>query len=303
MNKPIRLLLIAPCLLAGCAANKENLLFAETTDVGIAFHPAPTTGLQFTVGVKMRDLAVVPVAALDGQQNLQQRRAVSPDHSEDAVSVFAQFSAQSAPPDENSGSVVRRRVSLGRFFSTGVAAVNLAEGYKEGWSGGTPVTPATKPASATAKPPRSPQTPVGGAPPTGSAPGPDADALEPIKVMKPLIFGQYDSYGLDIGTALDANGVNFSLGYAGRNLAIMPLFGETRGGRLKALGSEGPSSNPDAYSVLGQFRADAATTSADLRLDRFFSTGLAAQRLSEGLGARIASDLKNPKTAAEATGK
>ena len=56
--------------------------------------------------------------------------------------------------------------------------------------------------------------------------------------------------------------------------------------------------------MLGQFKADQATTSPDLKLERFFATGLAAQYLSRGLQARISADLRSEAARnSEVTGK
>ena len=137
--------------------------------------------------------------------------------------------------------------------------------------------------------------------------GPIPDKPEPIlTILKPLIFGQYDSYGVDIKPSIEtggAAGVDFSLGYSGKNFAVMPLFAEERG-RYKELGGEGGRYNKEAYSVLGQFKADQATTSPDLKLERFFATGLAAQYLSRGLQARISADLRSEAARnSEVTGK
>lgn len=281
--------LLLPLLLGACASNRENLLFVETYDLGIGLHPTPTTGMvQFNIGFKATDLAVVPVAGVESDGRINQRRAKSHDASaieQDAVSVFAQFRNSSSPDTSNNASATNHSVGIGRFFSTGVAAVNLARAYECGMQPDGKCPPAIAPANG-----------KDGEKDEKKAPPASAENLPEPTILKPLIFGQYDAYGVDIKPSVETGGgagIDFSLGYSGKNFAVMPLFAVERKTQYKELGGEGGTYDREAYSVLGQFKADQATTSPKLRLERFFATGLAAQYLSRGLQARIIADLES----------
>lgn len=281
--------LLLPLLLGACASNRENLLFVETYDLGIGLHPTPTTGMvQFNIGFKATDLAVVPVAGVESDGRINQRRAKSRDASaieQDAVSVFAQFRNSSSPDTSNNANATNHSVGIGRFFSTGVAAVNLARAYECGMQPDGKCPPAIAPANG-----------KDGEKDEKKAPPASAETPPEPTILKPLIFGQYDAYGVDIKPSVETGGgagIDFSLGYSGKNFAVMPLFAVERKTQYKELGGEGGTYDREAYSVLGQFKADQATTSPKLRLERFFATGLAAQYLSRGLQARIIADLQS----------
>ncbi|MCK6373566.1 MAG: hypothetical protein L6Q69_05605 [Zoogloea sp.] len=281
--------LLLPLLLGACASNRENLLFVETYDLGIGLHPTPTTGMvQFNIGFKATDLAVVPVAGVESDGRVNQRRAKSHDAAaieQDAVSVFAQFRNSSSPDTSNNANATNHSVGIGRFFSTGVAAVNLARAYECGMQPDGKCPPAIAPANG-----------KDGEKDEKKAPPASAETPPEPTILKPLIFGQYDAYGVDIKPSVETGGgagIDFSLGYSGKNFAVMPLFAVERKTQYKELGGEGGTYDREAYSVLGQFKADQATTSPKLRLERFFATGLAAQYLSRGLQARIIADLQS----------
>lgn len=288
--------LLLPLLLGACASNRENLLFVETYDLGIGLHPTPTTGMvQFNIGFKATDLAVVPVAGVESDGRINQRRAKSHDASaieQDAVSVFAQFRNSSSPDTNNNANATNHSVGIGRFFSTGVAAVNLARAYECGMQPDGKCPPAIAPADS--KGGEKDQKKADKKDTLATADGKE-NPPEPT-ILKPLIFGQYDAYGVDIKPSVETGGgagIDFSLGYSGKNFAVMPLFAVERMTQYKELGGEGGTYDREAYSVLGQFKADQATTSPKLRLERFFATGLAAQYLSRGLQARIIADLQS----------
>lgn len=290
MKAAVVVTLVLPALLAACSSTRENLLFVETYDLGIGIHPAPTTGMiQFNVGFKATDLAVVPIASVEGDGRVNQRRAKSKNADnagleKDAVSVFAQFRNGTQPVAGESG---QHQVGIGRFFSTGVAAVNLARAYECAMLPADTCTPCPACKSAQSSKPHEDEPS-------------SAESNTQPTVLKPLIFGQYDSYGLDIKPSVETAGgslFDFSLGYSGKNFAVMPLFALERGKHYKELGGEGGQFDDEAYSVLGQFKADTATTSPNLKLERFFATGLAAQYLSRGLQAKIVEDLRKAATA------
>ena len=130
----------APLILCACStAPAPPLFFGEQVTVGINIGTvAGTQGVDFTLGYKDQDVAVVPVGAVSGGQG-QAVTAHTRDGADtdtpadvDALSVFGQFEGQGAQPA--GGGPTTRKVALGRFFATGLAASNLAEGYRDGWA-------------------------------------------------------------------------------------------------------------------------------------------------------------------------
>lgn len=358
--------LVVITLMSGCASYKNELVFGESSDFSIGLHPAPAGGLDFNLGYKQTDIAVVPVAVLDSSREIRQRRAKENEDDDkakkDAISVFGQFSASStrSPSDGEKPP----RVTFGRFFATGMAAQNLAEGYANGWKAGvsaqdpTAAAAAAKAAADAAKvsadaakasaesakastvAATAPQASADAAKASADAAkaaaeaaknsvsGADArvtqvateagkaagakaaqDALaqgasentpNTSVVLPPLVFGQYDMVGLNLAYSATPSAVDFAVGYSGRNIAIMPVFGEGKDG-FHGLGSGVGKDANDSYSVVGQFSADTATNAPDVGLNRFFATGVAAQKLSEGLKTRIAAFI-GKQTKADLTG-
>lgn len=327
--------LMASILLSGCASYKNELVFGESSDFSIGFHPAPAGGLDFNLGYKQTDIAVVPVGVIDSSGAVRQRSASAqenegnPSTKKDAVSVFGQFSASSRTLTEPASP---RRVTFGRFFATGIAAQRLAEGYASGWNQGLTVQDpqaaeaaakaAADAAMASAEAARvsaeaARVNTVSGmdehvtrvAAKAGKEAGakaaqdalaqtPQEETANASKVLPPLVFGQYDMVGLNAAYSGTPSTFDLALGYSGRNIAIMPLFGEGKNG-FESLGS-GAGDTKDAFSVVGQFAADTATNAPDVGLNRFFATGVAAQKLSEGLRSRIAAFISQ-QTKAELT--
>ena len=119
------LCLAAPAwLLQGCANNQNMpLLFGQSHTVGITIGGSTTEqGVDFTLGYKDKNFAVVPVTVKQANGNSTQIRSqASPGH-EDALSVLGQFQVNS---DTTAGNV-----GLGKFFATGNAAKTLADGFK-----------------------------------------------------------------------------------------------------------------------------------------------------------------------------
>jgi hypothetical protein len=151
MNKAFAIPLAV--LLGGCAAAPKNmpLLFGQSQTVGISIGgSASDQGAEFVLGYKDKNIALVPVTSGDD--------AKTPIHatinqanthtSTDAMSVFGQFEVNAR------GS--QRDVELGKFFATGVAAQELAAGFRScltyGNCKGTAATPAPTPPAAPATP-------------------------------------------------------------------------------------------------------------------------------------------------------
>ena len=308
MKHTTTILLTLPALaLAGCASTKSQLFFGEAVNFGVTINTGPSAdGLDLNLGYKDRSIAIVPASVLS-QGNSYTIDAQSQDADgevKDALSVFGQFkstgSAPANPADTantatgtaaTAAKPARREVTLGRFFATGIAATNLAEGYKQGWTGEKSKSPDTTSRS---------MTPVAAdLKTTGSSTAP-TDASRP-----PLVFAQTNALGIDIQTAISTEGPQFTIGYAGRNLALIPVTMESSDGMLERMGSKfrdmksnAPVAN-DALSVFGQFEANTETAAFNYGLNRFFTTGVAARRLTEGFRARIADDLGNGKATKE----
>lgn len=118
-------------LLAGCSTvGNMPLMFGQSQTVGLSISGSTTDqGAEFTLGYKDRDIAIVPVTVKqgNGDSTLVKSTVAS---SQDAMSVLGQF-------EVNSGTnVSNANVGLGKFFATGVAAQQLATGFKKKLSGG-----------------------------------------------------------------------------------------------------------------------------------------------------------------------
>jgi len=307
------ILLTLPALaLAGCASTRSQLFFGEAVNFGVTINTGPSAdGLDFNLGYKDRSIAIVPASALN-KGNSYAIDAWSQDTDgavSDALSVFGQFkstgSAPANPADTTNTATetaataakpARREVTLGRFFATGIAATNLAEGYKRGWSS-EKTTEKNNDESSNAQPRTRISKDLTSTPTDTDS----TDARRP-----PLVFVQTNALGIDIQTAISTEGPQFTIGYAGRNLAMIPITMESPDGTLTRMGSkffdgksDGALTATDALSVFGQFAANSETAAFNYGLNRFFTTGVAARRLTEGFRARIADDLGNGKATKE----
>lgn len=303
----------ASLVLCACTtAPAPPLFFGEQVTVGINIGTgAGTQGVDFTLGYKDQDVAVVPVGAVSrGKgQAVTARTRDGPGAEWDALSVFGQFEGQGAQPTV--GGATHRKVALGRFFATGLAATNLADAYQDGWTGRPAGDAETTPATPTSRVPG--QARVGEQmpaekQPAEKQPGDDAsenhaagspppDAASQV-YLPPLVFAQTNTLGIGISTSVAEQGVQFSLGYTGRDIAFVPVMirsadGSSRrlGGRHSARGSV-TEYEDDALSVFGQFKVDTATETVQFGLRRFFTTGMAARRLTEGVKTIIARELQ-----------
>ena len=138
-----------------------------------------------------------------------------------------------------------------------------------------------------------------------------AEASEDRPYQAPLLFLRTDVVGINIGGSLAEQGLKFDLGYANRNLALVPVFAPGAGKKMYGLfGRVDPTdadARPtdalqDAYSVLGQFSANTETAKLELGLglERYFATGVAAYNLGESLRSVIARAPAAPASAASA---
>lgn len=331
MNTAPRLLALVPVLgLCACASSGTPLIFGSTTTFGVTVNATPDTqGFDFTLGYKDKNLAIVPVAVTtDGR--VQEITAWSKECGDkrDALSVFGQFTSKGdwalLSAEDKKG-----QVKLDRFFATGIAASHLANGYRQGMTNTTPAEHSEcdkqQTANATTAKARS------GLPTSEPSADKQAVAMHEAKNLdstsapeKPaaqheirrLVYGQSATIGIGISvqTSMSEQGPNFTIGYSGRDIAIIPTMDWNTNGTSARLtsrdqrGADGqPTKNPensrevDAYSVLGQFSASTQTQSIDLGLSRFFSTGLAARNLADGFEALIDRQLKADNAASKAT--
>ena len=114
----------------------------------------------------------------------------------------------------------------------------------------------------------------------------------------PLIFGQSDTLGISISASATEQGAELTLGYKGRNIAIIPVTVKQADGTVTNVsatrtgGSDGEF--VDALSVFGQFEAAASGGTAtesqpavQASLGKFFATGLAAMNISDGFRQKL----------------
>ena len=117
-------------------------------------------------------------------------------------------------------------------------------------------------------------------------------ALTGCTTNPPLMFGDVTTFGLRVGNDTATMGGSVSLGYKAQSVAIVPVSVLDADGNVLLLkGSEkvrvGESSKSDAMSVFASFDSQAGpaadSKSSQVALGQVFSTGLAAQSLTQGL--------------------
>lgn len=366
------------CALGGCASvSTPPLFFGELVTFGLDVGATPgSAGADFTLGYRDRNLAIVPVSAINNGKANEIVAWSQEDGSNrrDALSVFGQFRSQAGPAGDQNAQPGSRKVKLGRFFATGLAANNLASGYRNGWAprkaetqtpqaastppgatGGTGKTSAngassaapesgdkamsavengvasasarvrgsgsaTAIASATANGPTSAVATAGNAraeaqSATAGVQQDAQDSSENHAYAPPLIFGQSNTLGIGVAASVADQGTSFTLGYAGRDIAFVPVMARHADGSLTRLGGRDQvgadgktvdkvpdSRESDAFSVFGQFEADTDTSALHYGLNRFFTTGIAARTLTEGFSSAIAADLQTARGANTGTG-
>lgn len=273
---PSLLSALAASLLASCAVNPP-LMFGDTVTFGLQLGTDTASGgAGATIGYKQRSVAVVPVSVLDEHGSAQALRGFN-EGDRDALAVFAVF--ESSAPSAND------RVRIGQVFSTGLAAQLLTQGYEcrmRGQAACAATVPVTAPA------PQAPARTASAA--VNPKPGADQPTGTDRPYQKPLIYARTDVVGIDISGSSAEQGAGFSLGYATNNLALVPVFAPGGGQRVSGLfgGTGDVPDSRDAYSVMGQFKADTRTQALGFGIERYFATGIAAQNLARGLRAAIA---------------
>jgi len=103
----------------------------------------------------------------------------------------------------------------------------------------------------------------------------------------PLVFGQSHTVGLSIGGSATDQGVDLTLGYKDKNVAIVPVTIKQRDGNSTQIKANATKDHLDALSVLGQFELKSDATQANVGLGKFFATGMAAKTLADGFKAKL----------------
>ncbi|MGQ0590340.1 MAG: hypothetical protein ACT4N8_12555 [Sphingosinicella sp.] len=113
--------------LGACVGTEQGipLVFGRTQTVGISVAGSvPDQGAHLTIGFTDRNIAVVPTTQSNGTAIRSQATDADGHPFTDTLSVLGQFSAKARGGTEVSA-------GLGTFFSTGLAARNLAEGFRD----------------------------------------------------------------------------------------------------------------------------------------------------------------------------
>jgi hypothetical protein len=125
MIKAILLGGIAALSLTSCttADQPTPLVFARTQTVGVSIAgTVPDQGAHLTLGYSDRNLAIVPTTTNQGAE-IRSTATENNQPFNDALSVLGQFAINAKASNVET--------SLGTFFSTGLAARNLAEGFRD----------------------------------------------------------------------------------------------------------------------------------------------------------------------------
>jgi hypothetical protein len=116
----------------------------------------------------------------------------------------------------------------------------------------------------------------------------------------PLIFVQSHTVGIDIGTSASSQGADFVLGLKSSDFAIVPVTVVQSDGSTNQIdaGFEKPKKYSDALSVFGQFSVNSNNNANAPKngLGKFFATGQAAKRLSDGYAAKLGKEKEMPGT-------
>ncbi len=110
------------------------------------------------------------------------------------------------------------------------------------------------------------------------------------KANIPLVFGQSHTVGISIGGSAADQGVDFTLGYKDKDIAIVPVTIEQKDGGNTQIKAKAEVGHEDALSVFGQFELNSDTKQANVGLGKFFATGLAAKVLADGFKEKLAKE-------------
>ncbi len=104
----------------------------------------------------------------------------------------------------------------------------------------------------------------------------------------PVIFGQTQTLGVSVGSSATGVAPDVTVGFKDANIAILPTNAITTEGNYEFRGGisgEDGRAFEDTYSTFGQFKGSAE--SGKVGLEKFFATGLAAQKLSAGFACGV----------------
>ena len=297
MNPHHHLVILGAAALAGCSSVNPPLLFGDESTFGLRLgNDTAAAGMSATVGYKQHSIAVVPVTVLKEDGAAYAIKAHS-GNDKDALSVFAVFDGGAKADEAKTGT---QTVKMGQLFSTGLAAQALTYGYQCLYRNDTACVapPAPTKVAAVAGP---------AAAPISATPTQVRPAVDPADrpYQRPLIYLRSDVVGFDIGGSAAEQGAQFTFGYSGRNIAMIPVASLGAGGRVGGLSGQESADDKtsDTYSVFGQFRASTETARLGFGLERFFATGIAARNLAEGVQDLIAKgESKTAPTAAVPAG-
>ncbi|HCH5320672.1 hypothetical protein [Vibrio parahaemolyticus] len=103
----------------------------------------------------------------------------------------------------------------------------------------------------------------------------------------PLVFGQSHTVGVSISGTTVEQGVDLTLGYKDKDIAIVPVTVEQSSGDSTLVKSTAGEDHQDALSVFGQFELNTDAKNAEIGLGKFFATGLAAKKLADGFAHKM----------------
>src|SRR5258708_5960237 len=101
-------------------------------------------------------------------------------------------------------------------------------------------------------------------------------------VNPPLLFGQTQTLGVTINGTAATQGAELTVGYRDYDIAVVPTTVTQGTGQVTQIKATAGTDYTDGLSVIGQFEANAKSSSPEVSLGKFFATGLAAKVLADG---------------------
>jgi len=109
-----------------------------------------------------------------------------------------------------------------------------------------------------------------------------------------LIFGQTQTLGITVNGSTTSQSAELTVGFRDFDIAVVPTsVAKANGEPMVLKGSVKPGNDKnstdseDAFSVLGQFDANAKAGTPEVSLGKFFATGVAAKRLADGFAEKM----------------
>ncbi|MCL1037360.1 hypothetical protein L2750_09350 [Shewanella submarina] len=120
-------------------------------------------------------------------------------------------------------------------------------------------------------------------------------------VNMPLVFGQSHTVGVSMSGTTADQGVDLTVGYKDKDIAIVPVTVKQANGDSTLIKSTAEN-HQDALSVLGQFELNTDAKQAEVGLGKFFATGLAAKKLADGFAHKMGLPKKTQQPQPSTTG-